>query len=100
MALSATSELWRVHGGRCYWCNVAVIPVPRVRPSVNLPGNMATVDHYIPQSHGLPDRANVLVLACWWCNKTRGCLPARVWRSSRTLAERRRTVARSQRLAV
>ena len=57
--------IWERYGGICHWCGCATI----LRP--DNAWDKATIDHVIPRSHGGPDTADNMVLACNRCNNRR-----------------------------
>jgi len=74
-------HLFRIHNGRCIYCEQATwivhVPVPLdVLPTHK---NRGTIEHVIPVSRGGSNRSTNLTLSCMDCNKTRAHLPHEVF---------------------
>lgn len=91
--LTPSHPLWKRHEGRCHWCGVPVVAFAP-RPGHRLPHDAATRDHYVPRALAAGHRLGYpnLVLACHWCNHTRGHLPWDAWLADLRLARRRAEV--------
>lgn len=62
-------------GDNCHWCGIVLDFRPFIDPGwVGHPELewVATLDHYVPKTHGGSNKIKNLVLACDWCNQKRG----------------------------
>lgn len=84
--------LLRRDGPGCGYCGIVFSPDGKSAPGgrVTLP----TIDHRVPRSLGGHNRYSNLILACGWCNHSKGHMAEAEFRASARLAERRRHLAR------
>ena len=86
--------MFRVQGGRCYYCNrmmwITYVQRDRVATALGLfaksrevMGRMATVEHLVRRADGGGNDPDNLACACQQCNSMRHALPPKVWRQER-----------------
>lgn len=59
-------------GMLCHYCHSVMIDPPTEVPGRKIPGNVATIEHVVPQSQKGPNHLDNLVLACLKCNNDFG----------------------------
>ena len=59
----------------CHWCGVRVRIVPTVARGQQIPDDMATLEHLVPECRGGEYGLGNMVLACMRCNSVRSNYP-------------------------